>query len=94
MQYGIQEESARRSMPRWLCTSIMSWSMRNDRLTLKIPQATSKGYVEIEVGCVFDGAYPKSKTRRGRTIGGGRICPTIQCGTELLLYEGIEDYGI
>lgn len=26
---------------------------------------------------VFDGAYPRSKTRRGRVINNGQICPTL-----------------
>jgi DNA (cytosine-5)-methyltransferase 1 len=58
---------------------------------LKISQATQKGYIEIEEGGVFDAAYPSSKTRRGRVQGGGTICPTIMCGSELLLFEGYED---
>ena len=39
--------------------------------TLKIKQATAKGYVEVEeMGC-FNAAYPSSETRRGRVIEGG-----------------------
>ena len=39
--------------------------------TLKIKQATAKGYVEVEeMGC-FNAAYPTSDTRRGRVIEGG-----------------------
>lgn len=62
-------------------------------MKLKIPQATKKGYIEIEPGGVFDAAYPDSKTRRGRVQGGGKICPTIMCSSELLLYEGYEEDG-
>ena len=32
----------------------------------RIKQATSKGYIEMKVGGVFDATYPNSKTRRGR----------------------------
>lgn len=39
--------------------------------TLKIPQPTKKGYVEVEEGGCFDGSYLTSKTRRGRVQGGG-----------------------
>lgn len=60
-------------------------------MNLKIPQATRKGYIEIEPGSVFDASYPDSKTRRGRVQGGGKICPTLMCNSELLLYEGTED---
>lgn len=60
-------------------------------MKLKIPQATKQGYIEVEEGGVFDAAYPKSKTRRGRVQGGGKICPTIMCSSELLLFEGVED---
>ena len=41
--------------------------------TLKIPQATKKGYVEVHVGGCFDWTYPGSLTRRGRVQGGGDI---------------------
>lgn len=61
---------------------------------LRIPQATEKGYVEVEPGMCFDGSYPTSKTRRGRVIGGGRICPTLMAGeTEIYYYEGCYEIG-
>lgn len=44
---------------------------------LRIPQATEKGYVEVEPGMCFDGSYPTSKTRRGRVIGGGQNLPYV-----------------
>ena len=43
----------------------------------RIKQATAKGYIEMEVGGVFDASYPNSKTRTGRVQEGGTICPTI-----------------
>lgn len=45
--------------------------------TVRIRQATKKGYIEMEAGGVFDATYPNSKTRRGRVQEGGTICPTI-----------------
>lgn len=57
---------------------------------LKIRQATSKGYVEVPVGGVFDGSYVSSKTRRGRIQGGGAICPTLCAGEpEIYVFEGV-----
>ena len=47
----------------------------------RIKQATSKGYIEMEVSGVFDATYPNSKTRRGRVQEGGTICPTITAGS-------------
>lgn len=58
---------------------------------LKVRQATKKGYVEIEPGSVFDFSYPNSKNRRGRVQGGGTICPTIACDSDLFVYEGEAD---
>lgn len=57
---------------------------------LRIRQATSKGYVEVEPGMVFDGSYPTSQTRRGRLQGGGTICPTLLAGeSEIYVFEGV-----
>ena len=42
-----------------------------------IKQATSKGYIECEIGGVADFLYATSKLRRGRVQGGGNISPTI-----------------
>lgn len=42
---------------------------------IAIREATTKGYVEIKPGDVFDASYPESKTRRGRLQGGGRDLP-------------------
>lgn len=53
--------------------------MRHSNVTLYIPQATQTGYIECPVWGVFDYAYPKSKLRRGRVQGGGRIAPTVTC---------------
>lgn len=42
-----------------------------------IKNATSKGYLECEIGGVADFLYPTSKHRRGRVQQGGQISPTI-----------------
>lgn len=63
-------------------------------MKLRIPQATKSGYLEVDVGGIFDYSYPTSKHRRGRVQGGGRICPAIMHGDSLILYyESIIDYG-
>ena len=60
--------------------------------TLKIPQATKKGYIEVPIGGCFDASYPKSKTRRGRVQGGGYICPTLTAGEpEIYIIEPIHN---
>jgi DNA (cytosine-5)-methyltransferase 1 len=59
--------------------------------SLKIPQATKKGYIEIEPGGAFDWSYPSSLTRRGRVQDGGGISPTITCNPEnIYVYESME----
>ena len=52
---------------------------------VRIPQATKEGFIECEVGGVYDGSYPDSKTRRGRVQGGGvylRHSPATAMGCE------------
>ena len=44
---------------------------------LLIPQGTKSGYITCKWGGIVDLSYPKSKTRRGRVIQNGEICPTI-----------------
>ena len=44
---------------------------------LIIPEATKKGYAEIENGECFDMLHPKSKTRRGRKMKDKSNCLTI-----------------
>lgn len=58
--------------------------------TLQIPQATEKGYIEVQPGGVFDGSYPDSKTRRGRVQDKGNVSPALTAqGEPPLYYEGI-----
>jgi hypothetical protein len=61
---------------------------------IRIPQATSQGYVEVGDRQAFDGSYMKSKTRRGRVQGGGDICPTLMAKQQdiyVVEYEHKED---
>ena len=44
---------------------------RHSNVTLRIPQATEKGYIECPVWGCFDGSYPNSQLRRGRVQEGG-----------------------
>lgn len=58
---------------------------------IKIPQASKQGYIEVEQGGVFDAAYPKSTTRRGRVQEGVKVAPTLCTSNELSLYEGVKN---
>ena len=43
------------------------------RITIRIPQATAKGYIECPLWGVFDWSYPESNLRRGRVQEGGQF---------------------
>lgn len=59
-------------------------------ITLKIQQATKKGYIECPIGGCFDWSFPTSKLRRGRVQGGGNVCPTLMAGEpEIYVFEGL-----
>ena len=55
--------------------------------TIKIKNATKKGYILIHEGGVLDLSFPDSKTRRGRVIENGNICPTLETGCEIGVIE-------
>lgn len=66
--------------------------MKENKETLRIPQATTQGYVEVEPGSLFDGSYPNSKTRRGRVQDNGQSSPTLTAnGEPPSYYEGVKD---
>ncbi|SET05632.1 C-5 cytosine-specific DNA methylase [Pseudobutyrivibrio sp. C4] len=65
-----------------------------EKQTVKIKQATKKGYIECEVGGVADLSFPDSKTRRGRVVDNGNTCPTIQCENDICRIEKAEHYRI
>lgn len=48
--------------------------------TVRIREATKKGYAECKIGGVADLLYPTSTTRRGRVQDMGDTCPTIVSG--------------
>lgn len=49
---------------------------------IKIKDGTSKGYAEVDAGGVIDMAFPNSKTRRGRVQEDGKVCGTLDTGSE------------
>lgn len=51
-----------------------------------IPQATKKGYIELNISGICDLTFPNSKTRRGRVQEGGRICPTLTATKTPIIY--------
>jgi len=53
---------------------------------LIVPEATKKGYTEIEDGDCFDLTFPKSKTRRGRNMKDKSNCLTA-ANYEYMRYE-------
>ena len=65
--------------------------------TVKIKQATKKGYVECEVGGVADLSYVSSTTRRGRVQDNGQVSPTLTVadieGIKRIEKVGTHGYG-
>ena len=51
-----------------------------------IPQATKKGYIEMDLPGVCDLSYPNSKTRRGRVQEGGKVSPTLTAANQDICY--------
>ena len=51
-----------------------------------IPQATKKGYIEMDLPGVCDLSYPNSKTRRGRVQEGGKVSPTLTAASQNICY--------
>lgn len=58
----------------------------NRQPKILIPQATKKGYIEMEVPGVCDLSYPDSKTRRGRVQEEGKVCPTLTAARQDICY--------
>jgi DNA (cytosine-5)-methyltransferase 1 len=54
-----------------------SYNYLVEEKTVRIKEATKKGYAECNVGGVADLLYPSSTTRKGRVQGNGEICPTL-----------------
>jgi site-specific DNA-cytosine methylase len=62
-----------------------------DDLILLVPEATKKGFAEIEPGQVFDAENPNSKTRRGRKMDTKSNCLVAKT-TDFIKYT--EDYNL
>ena len=43
-------------------------TVEKDNVVLRVPEATKKGYTDIQNGDCFDFSFPNSKTRRGRNM--------------------------
>ena len=56
-----------------------------------IPQATKKGYIEMNLPGVCDLSYPNSKTRRGRVQEGGKVSPTLTAASQDICYIDYKD---
>lgn len=53
---------------------------------ISIPQATKKGYIEMDLPGVCDLSYPNSKTRRGRVQKNGKVSPTLTASSQDICY--------
>ena len=62
----------------------MQGEMREPKVL--IPQATKKGYIEMDLPGVCDLSYPNSKTRRGRVQEGGKVSPTLTAASQDICY--------
>lgn len=65
----------------------------NKDLKLEIPEATKKGYAEIEIGQGLDLTFLKSKTRRGRTMKDKSNCLTAS-PCDYFILEDLEKYKV
>ena len=50
---------------------------------VKIRQATKKGFIECDLGGVFNMAFYNSNKRRGRVIDNGHTAPTLDTGCQI-----------
>ena len=66
-----------------LCTMQGGW---RQPCVLAIPQATKKGYIELEVEGIADLSYPSSTKRRGRTLAKGKLCPSLTTNMQRVYY--------
>ena len=56
-----------------------------DNVVLRVPEATKKGYTDIENGDCFDYTFPNSKTRRGRNMKHKSNC--LETKPSFMVYE-------
>ena len=67
-------------------TGIFSTVETRNRAKILIPQATKKGYIEMDLPGICDLSYPNSKTRRGRVQEGGKVSPTLTAASQDICY--------
>lgn len=60
--------------------------VNNGHQKLLIPQATKRGYIEMNLPGVCDLSYPTSKTRRGRVQENGKVSPTLTASSQDICY--------
>lgn len=63
--------------PNKICRTLDTMTGGQREPKILIPQATKKGYIEMDLDGVCDLSYSNSKTRRGRVQNRGTICPTL-----------------
>ena len=61
-------------------TTVQKDNIVLEQKTVKVREATQKGYTEVEIGGVANLEYPTSQTRRGRAIENGKMSPTLTTG--------------
>lgn len=87
-QAGLPTEQVLEPNSEGICNCLTT--VQKDNLVMesvKIKQATKRGYIECKLGGVADLSFPDSKTRRGRVVEGGNICPTLQTESEICRVE-------
>lgn len=60
-------------------------TVEKDNVVLRVPEATKKGYTDIENGDAFDYTFPNSKTRRGRNMKHKSNC--LETKPNFMVYE-------
>lgn len=87
-EVGLPTEQMLEPNSEGICNCLTS--VQKDNLvmeTIKIKQATKQGYIDCQLGGVADLSFPDSKTRRGRVVEGGKVCPTLQCEGDICRLE-------
>ena len=69
-----------------VCPTLTTMGGGHREPKILIPQATKKGYIDMDVPGVCDLSFPNSKTRRGRVQDGGKICPTLTTSNQDIVY--------
>ena len=90
VHHGFNEHREAEPRTDGVCNTITT--VQKDNYLLEVKQNTKRGYIECEIGGVADLNYPDSKTRRGRVIQNGTVCPTLMTGSipnvlEKFIYE-------